>query len=381
LLEAARAGLPLEPDIARLAQLIWETIKAQRPDLGPDPDDDGYADRDLRLGTTTGGAGKLTADLSAACATLLAQVLATFGKRAGDEDVRSMGQRNHDALQEALRLALGIPGNPEAAGLKSRGLVVIPLSDLMLIDGASALADAWVEARLGQLGWLSGDEADSAFCTSAIDPVVTGSVNWDVISQMADVFLDAYGIDGQLDAIGSSDADVGEIGRPGCGCTCGKCACPVPAGLLSRAGRLSLERTLLAMAIEAVSGPGGLAAFLRTNLLGAPFSGQPLVLDYGMSKDIPDHLRRAVAMRDQHCQWPGGCDRPWWQCEPHHVIHRADGGRTSVNNLRMLCFFHHHVMIHQGGWTYRVHPDGTSEATSPRGKVVRSHSPPDAPAA
>ena len=47
----------------------------------------------------------------------------------------------------------------------------------------------------------------------------------------------------------------------------------------------------------------------------------------------------------------------------------------------MMCFFHHHVLIHREGWTYRIHPDGTSEATSPSGKIVRSHSPPAATAA
>jgi hypothetical protein len=273
-------------------------------------------------------------------------VLATFGKRAGNEDTRTAAQRDHDALEEALRLALGVPDNPQAAGLKSRGLVIMSLADLQKMAGASALTDAWIEAQLGHTGWLSGGDADSAFCTSTIDPVVTGRVDWDAISQMADVVLGAH-----------------------------------TQGPLSRQARLALERTLLAMAIDAVSGPGGLAGYLRTHLLQAPFNGQPLVLDYGMARDIPDHLRKAVALRDQHCQWPGGCDRPWWQCEPHHVLPRANGGRTSIGNLRMMCFFHHHVVIHREGWTYRVHPDGTSEATSPKGKIVRSHSPPAATAA
>jgi len=382
LLDAARAGLALEPDIARLQQLIWETIKGQQPDLGPDPDDDGYADRALRMGTTIGGAGKLAGDLSATCATLLAQVLATFGKRTGNEDVRTAAQRDHDALEEALRLALAVPGAPQAAGLKSRGLVIMSLADLQAMAGASALTDAWIEAQLGQPGWLSGGDADSAFCTSAIDPVVTGRVDWDAISQMADAFLAAHGIDGGQDRDGEAGPVDGSA-RPGCGCTCGNCSCPAarPQGPLSGQARLALERTLLAMAIGAVSGPGGLAAYLRTQLLQPPLNGQPLVLDYGMARDIPDHIRKAVALRDQHCQWPGGCDRPWWQCEPHHVLPRANGGRTSIQNLRMMCYFHHHVLIHREGWTYRIHSDGTGEAISPHGKIVRSHSPPAASAA
>ena len=61
LLDAAASGLPLE-DLAVLAQTIDETWKAQHPDPddgnGDDGDEDGFADRYLRLGTTFGGAGK-----------------------------------------------------------------------------------------------------------------------------------------------------------------------------------------------------------------------------------------------------------------------------------------------------------------------------------
>jgi HNH endonuclease len=56
------------------------------------------------------------------------------------------------------------------------------------------------------------------------------------------------------------------------------------------------------------------------------------------SDDIPVHLRRLVALRDQHCQFPGGCDQPASGCEAHHVVHRADGGRTSLDNLKNYCW-------------------------------------------
>jgi hypothetical protein len=57
------------------------------------------------------------------------------------------------------------------------------------------------------------------------------------------------------------------------------------------------------------------------------------------------------------------------------VVHRADGGRTSLDNLKDYCWWHHHVVLHQLGWTLTAYPDGTSEVTSPAGKVIRSHSP------
>ena len=45
----------------------------------------------------------------------------------------------------------------------------------------------------------------------------------------------------------------------------------------------------------------------------------------------------------------GGCDQPAAGCEAHHVVHRADGGRTSLTNLKDYCRWHHHVVLHQLG--------------------------------
>jgi hypothetical protein len=73
---------------------------------------------------------------------------------------------------------------------------------------------------------------------------------------------------------------------------------------------------------------------------------------------------------------PGGCDQPASRCEPHHIRHRKDGGHTSLSGLQEWCWFHHHVVLHQMGWQLIVHPDGTSQVTSPTGKIIRSHSPP-----
>ena len=52
--------------------------------------------------------------------------------------------------------------------------------------------------------------------------------------------------------------------------------------------RLALERTLLAMSARALSGPAGLAGFLRATQLGRPFSGKSLILDVGDTDDVPD---------------------------------------------------------------------------------------------
>jgi len=143
-----------------------------------------------------------------------------------------------------------------------------------------------------------------------------------------------------------------------------------------------LRNAIIRKAVDLVSGPGGLASFLRTRLLDTRLAGPSLPLDVGRSADIPAAVRRAVILRDQHCRWAGGCDQPAAACEVHHVTHLADGGTTSVDGCALYCFFHHHVAIHQWGWTVALHPDGTTTARSPDGtKTLHSHRPNPPPTA
>ena len=62
--------------------------------------------------------------------------------------------------------------------------------------------------------------------------------------------------------------------------------------------------------------------------------------------------------RDRHCAAPG-CDVPPAGCDVHHVIHREDGGPTSLTNLVLLCRFHHLIAIHRWGWCIVLNPDWT----------------------
>jgi hypothetical protein len=64
-------------------------------------------------------------------------------------------------------------------------------------------------------------------------------------------------------------------------------------------------------------------------------------LDVGRSsRTIPIGMWRALVARDRHCT-AAGCDRPPGWCEAHHVIHWEDGGPTSLENLKLLCWRHH----------------------------------------
>lgn len=70
-------------------------------------------------------------------------------------------------------------------------------------------------------------------------------------------------------------------------------------------------------------------------------------LDVGRAtRTVPPAMRRALNLRDQHCQW-AGCDRHWRWCDAHHIIHWADLGETTLDNLVLLCR-RHHRMVHEG---------------------------------
>jgi hypothetical protein len=139
----------------------------------------------------------------------------------------------------------------------------------------------------------------------------------------------------------------------------------------------ALERAVIGKAADLLSGPGGLASFLRRRQLGARLGGPSLPLDVGYSATIPAGIRHAVILRDRHCRWPGGCDQPAAACEVHHVRHKADGGPTSLKDCVLLCTFHHQVAIHRWGWTLVLNRDGTTTAwNKDKSKVLHSHGPP-----
>lgn len=65
------------------------------------------------------------------------------------------------------------------------------------------------------------------------------------------------------------------------------------------------------------------------------------VLDVGRkTRVIPAGLRRAVVARDRHCVAPG-CGRKAGWCDVHHIVSWADGGETVIDNLILLCRYHH----------------------------------------
>jgi Domain of unknown function (DUF222) len=352
-LDAAAAGV----DLAGLGVLAEEM---RRRLARPDRDDDGFDDRRVRLETTFRGAGKLDGDLTPRCAAALGAVLDALGKKAGPEDIRTKGQRAHDALEEACRRLIAAGGLPDRAGQPTQIIVHMGLDRLRGLPGADAAGSAWGAAA------APGDE-----CDASIVPVVTGHIDPEVLDRLAGALLrgEAPGQPGSTrPAAAARDA-----------VTAGKRE-QAQAHRRARAAR-SARQMVVKAAADLLSGPGGLASYLRTRLAPDIVASVSLPLDVGAATEtIPVHLRRAVRVRDRHCRWPG-CYQPPAGCQPHHIIPRAMGGPTCLTNLLLLCSFHHLVAVHRWGWKIVLQPDGSVTVTSPDGyRSYHSHSPP-APAA
>jgi hypothetical protein len=115
------------------------------------------------------------------------------------------------------------------------------------------------------------------------------------------------------------------------------------------------------------------------NLAGFTPGGE--VLYYGHSQRDPAlPLRRAVILRDGGCVFPD-CDRPAVWCQVHHLCWWCDDGPTDIDNLALLCSFHHH-QIHAGHWTLTRQPPDTPgqgilwTAVSRLGKTLKRQRPP-----
>jgi hypothetical protein len=361
LVAAAVAGT----DLPHLAELYGEIYERSQPEAPSQDKDEAFDDRSVRLETTFGGAGVVSGDLTPECAAVVAKVLDALSAPGGVEDDRSQAQRYHDALQEAMQRLVTANLVPERAGQPVKVWAHITLADLMRLDGSSALLDEWttqVRARWaghraaaseggGDGGlWLDGDAAEAIACDATMAPIVTGDVNPDALDDLIRlcVELDRLRRDGEP--------------RPD----------TTPAWA-------AIERAVIGKAVDLLSGPGGLASFLRRRQLGARLAGPSLPLDIGYSETIPPGIRNAVILRDRHCRFPG-CHQPASVCQVHHVKHKKNGGETSTTDCVLLCRFHHLIVIHTWDWSLVLNRDGTTTAwNKDRTKVLHSHGPPVRP--
>lgn len=110
------------------------------------------------------------------------------------------------------------------------------------------------------------------------------------------------------------------------------------------------------------------------------WDGRGRVVGIGRTaRDVPPWLLRVLRARDHGCTFPGcGLKR---FVHAHHIDHWEDGGPTDVDNLVLVCPYHH-KLVHEYGWRVALRgaaaewfrPDGARYVLGPDPPRERSAS-------
>ena len=92
-------------------------------------------------------------------------------------------------------------------------------------------------------------------------------------------------------------------------------------------------------------------------------NGVPLALGRTRRLASPGQTRALIA-RDAGCSFPGCTHPPAW-CDRHHILDWILGGHTDLDNLTLLCRYHHTHFL-QKGWSCRINTDRLPEWIPPR---------------
>jgi len=85
-------------------------------------------------------------------------------------------------------------------------------------------------------------------------------------------------------------------------------------------------------------------------------AGQPVRLGR-TSREPSAWMMRQLRYRDRECRFPGCGARRYTQA--HHIVWWERGGPTDLDNLLLVCTFHH-KLVHEYGWAVRRDADGTA---------------------
>ena len=335
LVRLARASDPM--DVRRAC----DRICAHRDPDGPDPART-IQRRQVTL-SRVGDMWQLRGQLDPEAGTLVHTALQAYLKPPTPQDTRSAAQRRHDALVEIVRAVLREARTPTIGGVHPHIGVLLPV-DL--------------------LPFVQPDRADHAPNGNTNNNASNGASNNGGSS--------SGGRGGGSSNGASSNASNGASNNGGSSSNGG-----------SGGGGGADNGGGAATAARAGSGdtawlddygpiPNAVAARIACDaawhrIILDPTNGLPL--DVGRAyRTSPPWIRKALTARDRGCRFPGCSAEANWT-DAHHMRHwKAHNGRTTTDNLVLICRFHH-VLIHEGGWTLQVDPaTGEVSATRPDGR-------------
>jgi hypothetical protein len=86
-------------------------------------------------------------------------------------------------------------------------------------------------------------------------------------------------------------------------------------------------------------------------------------------REPSDAQRREVMRRDRHCRFPGCTNVTFTNV--HHIVPWKPGGRTDLDNLALVCLYHHHL-VHSDGWSMAGDANKELQVVGPTGRVMSS---------
>jgi hypothetical protein len=303
MVEAARGLDP--PGLHRLGKKVRDIVDTD----GPEPaEDKAYDQETLQLRKTDHGVtftGRLANENAELLNTLILENSKPHKTIDGQRDPRSKGKRQSDAFTTVLNAAAGA-GTTGHGAIKPHITVTIDYDDL-----TAALTNA--------TGLLGGSGQGDLLTGQSDDARSRGGRS-------------ETGTSGQLDLF----AALNERGAP-------------PGfGDLIHGDRLSAS-AVRRLACDA----GILPVVLGSN-------SRPL--DVGIEQRyVTEAMRLALNARDKGCVI---CGAPPSMCDAHHIVHWAEGGPTSLENLVLMCK-HDHRDTHNGYWDVAI-TDGVVQVTRPQ---------------
>jgi hypothetical protein len=97
-------------------------------------------------------------------------------------------------------------------------------------------------------------------------------------------------------------------------------------------------------------------------------AGRVVALGRGTRRP-PAWMLRQVRYRDRGCRFPGCGTRAF--TEAHHLVWWSRGGRTELDNLLLICSFHH-KLLHELGWSVHRYDGGEVRWFRPDGAGYRA---------
>ena len=246
-----------------------------------------------------------------------------------------------------------------AAGIRRAG-------DLAARSDAEAVRAA-ESARFVSWSWF---DEETRFSLTAELPAADGAIVARAIERLAETLPEPPGED---DPGRSADARRADALVAMCSVRIGADADPDRASIIVHAPAEALAQGRARFEIE--GGPvissetvRRLCCTARVQWIASDATGRPLSLGR-MSREPSAWMLRELRHRDRECVFPGCAMRRF--VHAHHVRWWDRGGRTELDNLALVCVFHH-KLVHEHGWSLRREADGTARWFHPDGSPYRA---------